>query len=606
MEGIMEKLIHILPNLITNEDSTWLQKAIKNPDYLSQFIMRHNKSYVSTLSVMRRGRFREHMLGETINDNSTVDELITAIEETNPVGRGFAELLEDLKTRVNCEGKSATSLVWAASILNTLEDRNVSADILTAAFYSIANTRLGGEKKSVSALIEELRDLVSTDKKLAEATETSLSYSFVKNAEVQESDSWYDFNTFEEIEPSEGVEIHSTNQLYAALKDLKNYSTVIDYVKKTYLSEDDPRKDGYCKNEDEKHYKALIIVSALASDRYQFDEEFDTNNTIGFNITADILELRDKIDHEHILDGISNKLNSLESAAGRIVAAILGREVEVLPDKRTVILPKGMVKVGSYEDYIKNNLNSFEKLIQPNMSYTLDLLNSIDRMQQKYQDKAYRGSEKVEETLAFIAGELDVDLIAKDSELAPKERLMQNLDMLYTAANDRYSELDRMMSIYKQVRSKQKTNLDIEDVEFNKSLLGKHGVIATAGHEGAIKEYYRILSADPILKVAKGKKQLRIKSPKMVLADIQQQVAESPDVYPQLARLFSHFKLSNQEKIQQIIESYYMNPDGTTNDEYKEIYIALRDKASEQGTKSKAVESADLLEEDKDKLNELI
>ncbi len=602
----MEKLIHILPNLITNEDSTWLQKAIKNPDYLSQFIMRHNKSYVSTLSVMRRGRFREHMLGETINDNSTVDELITAIEETNPVGRGFAELLEDLKTRVNCEGKSATSLVWAASILNTLEDRNVSADILTAAFYSIANTRLGGEKKSVSALIEELRDLVSTDKKLAEATETSLSYSFVKNAEVQESDSWYDFNTFEEIEPSEGVEIHSTNQLYAALKDLKNYSTVIDYVKKTYLSEDDPRKDGYCKNEDEKHYKALIIVSALASDRYQFDEEFDTNNTIGFNITADILELRDKIDHEHILDGISNKLNSLESAAGRIVAAILGREVEVLPDKRTVILPKGMVKVGSYEDYIKNNLNSFEKLIQPNMSYTLDLLNSIDRMQQKYQDKAYRGSEKVEETLAFIAGELDVDLIAKDSELAPKERLMQNLDMLYTAANDRYSELDRMMSIYKQVRSKQKTNLDIEDVEFNKSLLGKHGVIATAGHEGAIKEYYRILSADPILKVAKGKKQLRIKSPKMVLADIQQQVAESPDVYPQLARLFSHFKLSNQEKIQQIIESYYMNPDGTTNDEYKEIYIALRDKASEQGTKSKAVESADLLEEDKDKLNELI
>lgn len=602
----MEKLIHILPNLITNEDSTWLQKAIKNPDYLSQFIMRHNKSYVSTLSVMRRGRFREHMLGETINDNSTVDELITAIEETNPVGRGFAELLEDLKTRVNCEGKSATSLVWAASILNTLEDRNVSADILTAAFYSIANTRLGGEKKSVSALIEELRDLVSTDKKLAEATETSLSYSFVKNAEVQESDSWYDFNTFEEIEPSEGVEIHSTNQLYVALKDLKNYSTVIDYVKKTYLSEDDPRKDGYCKNEDEKHYKALIIVSALASDRYQFDEEFDTNNTIGFNITADILELRDKIDHEHILDGISNKLNSLESAAGRIVAAILGREVEVLPDKRTVILPKGMVKVGSYEDYIKNNLNSFEKLIQPNMSYTLDLLNSIDRMQQKYQDKAYRGSEKVEETLAFIAGELDVDLIAKDSELAPKERLMQNLDMLYTAANDRYSELDRMMSIYKQVRSKQKTNLDIEDVEFNKSLLGKHGVIATAGHEGAIKEYYRILSADPILKVAKGKKQLRIKSPKMVLADIQQQVAESPDVYPQLARLFSHFKLSNQEKIQQIIESYYMNPDGTTNDEYKEIYIALRDKASEQGTKSKAVESADLLEEDKDKLNELI
>ena len=586
--------------------STWLQKAIKNPDYLSQFIMRHNKSYVSTLSVMRRGRFREHMLGETINDNSTVDELITAIEETNPVGRGFAELLENLKTRVDCEGKSATSLVWAASILNTLEDRNVSADILTAAFYSIANTRLGGEKKSVSALIEELRDLVSTDKKLAEATETSLSYSFVKNAEVQESDSWYDFNTFEEIELSEGVEIHSTNQLYAALKDLKNYSTVIDYVKKTYLSEDDPRKDGYCKNEDEKHYKALIIVSALASDRYQFDEEFDTNNTIGFNITADILELRDKIDHEHILDGISNKLNSLESAAGRIVAAILGREVEVLPDKRTVILPKGMVKVGSYEDYIKNNLNSFEKLIQPNMSYTLDLLNSIDRMQQKYQDKAYRGSEKVEETLAFIAGELDVDLIAKDSELAPKERLMQNLDMLYTAANDRYSELDRMMSIYKQVRSKQKTNLDIEDVEFNKSLLGKHGVIATAGHEGAIKEYYRILSADPILKVAKGKKQLRIKSPKMVLADIQQQVAESPDVYPQLARLFSHFKLSNQEKIQQIIESYYMNPDGTTNDEYKEIYIALRDKASEQGTKSKAVESADLLEEDKDKLNELI
>lgn len=606
----MEKLIHILPNLITNEDSTWLQKAIKNPDYLSQFIMRHNKSYVSTLSIMRRGRFNEGMLGENINDNSTVDELLAGIEERIPVGGTFAQLLEDLKTRVNCEGKSATSLVWAASILNTLEERNVSQDIITAAFYSIAHTRLGGERKEVGALIAELRDLVSTDAKLAAATESALAFSFLKNDEVQESDSWYNFKNFQQLEPNEGVEIHSTNQLFSALKDLKNYSAVLDYIKNTYLKEVDPSKPGFCKNADAENYKALIIAAALASDKYQFDDEFDADNTIGFNITADILDLRDKIDHEHILDGISNKLNKLETEAGKIVAAILGREVEILPEQRTAILPKGMVKVGSIEDYIKNNLNSFEKLIQPNMSYTLDLLNSIDRMQQKYQDKAYRGSEKVEETLAFIAGELGVELISKESDgevkLTPKERLMQNLEMLYTAANDRYSELDRMMSIYKQVRSKQKTNLDIEDVEFDKSLLGKHGVIATAGHEGAIKEYYRILAADPILKVSKGKKQLRIKSPKMVLADIQQQVAENPDSYPQLARLFSHFKLSNQEKIQQIVESYYMNPDGSTNDEYKDIYVTLKDKTSEQDAKTKAVKNADLLEEDKDKLNELI
>ncbi len=603
----MEKIIHILPKLITNEDSQWLRKIVKDPDGLSRYIVKNFNTKLYLLSIMKRASYNADMLGGQINDNSSVDELIDATKNL-PETEEISILLEELKNRVDCNEKSATSIIWAASILNNLEELNVDQEAINKVFFAVAAT-LVNSQKNISDLREELTSLVSGDEKLARITKSSLVTSLVENPKVQKSDIYYDFNTFKEIQNDTEIEIKSKEDLFEALATLDNYDACVNYIKKEYLSEKDPSLDGYCENDNDRTYKALIITIALASEVYKHNAEFDKDNNIGFNMIANIYKLRDNIKNEHIFAEISNKINGLEFAAGRIATQILGRELEIgKKQDRIFNLPKEMFKTGNAEDYIKNNLNAFGKLIKTNLDYSLDLLNTIKNIKKKYQAKSnYRKSERTEETINFLAKELDVNLMSDSNILTPLGTLMENLNTLENACDEKHKQLSRFEDIYKKVKTKQKTNLKIQDVKFDKRLLGKNVALKTEYHENLIKEIYKLVELDANYAIKGDKnKTFYIASPKTILSKFKKNAEAKKETLPIINDLFKHFSLKPNEVIKQIAEEYYVNNDGSVNKDYENLYKTLLDKKTTKEDKIDVLNNAEVNEEDKDLLNKLL
>ncbi len=604
----MEKLIDILPKLITNEDSKWLRRAIKNPDALSRFIVEHFNTKLYLLSIMKRANYNADILGNKINDNSTIEELIDVANTNLPNNEGFAKLLEELKSRVDCNDKSITSILWASSILNNLESRHVDQEIINKAFLAVAAT-LTNSQKTIADLREELNALVESDQKLAKITDSTLAYSLLMNPTVQKSDIYFDFNTFTQIENNTEIEIKSKEELLSNLNSLENYNACIEFIMREYLSETDPTMDGFCINEDDRMYKALIIAVALASEVNKHNPEFDKDNNIGFNMTANIFKLREKIDNAHILSEISNKLNGLEFAAGKIASKILGRDLEISKEQKRIFnLPKEIFKTGNAEDYIKNNLNAFGKLIKPNLDYTLDLLNTIKALKNRYQSKNnYRKSQRTEDTISFLANELDVQLLSSTNILTPLGELLENLNALEIACDNKHKELSRFEEIYKKVKSKQKTNLDIENVAFDKKLLGKNVALKTQYHEQLIKEIFKLVEMDKKVAIKGDINQtLRIASPKIILSKFKKEAEANKDALPIINDLFNHFTLKSCDKIKEITEEYYANNDGSVNKEYESLYHVLNDKKADKQEKIDVVLNSQISEDDKEALNKLL
>ncbi len=600
----MEKLIHILPKLITNEDTQWLRKIVKDPDDLTRFIVEHFNTKLYRLSIMKRASFKYDSYGNEINDNTSIEDLINAVEKHHSENQSFAKLLEELNSRIDCNGKSASSILWASSILNNLEGHNINQNIISEAFFTVLST-MSESEKNINDLRNELLTLVENDKKLEQIANTSLVSSLIMNPNVQESNIFYDFNTFTKIENDTSIEIKSKQDLFDALYDLDNYNACIEYIKNVYLNEIDPTLDGFCENDNHRTYKALIIAAALASETYKHDDEFDKDNNIGHNLVADIYKLRRVINKEHIYSEITNKVNGLEYSAGRIASEILGRELEVAKKQDRIFnLPKSQFKTGNAEDYIKNNLNAFGKLIKPNLDYTLDLLNTIKTLKKKYQAKAkYRKSERTEETINFLAKELNVEFIPNET-ISPKEQLMQKLDILENVCDNRHRDLSRIEDIYKQVKTKQKTNLDIENVEFDKKLLGKNVALKTDLHEKAIKEFFKLVELDKSISIKGDKNEkLLLLSPKMILAKLKKIAASNKKELPTINDLYNHFRITPADMIKNITTGYYANNDGSVNKEYADLYKKLNDKTVDKYEKAKIIEEAELSEEDKEALN---
>lgn len=603
----MEKLIHILPKVITNEDTKWLRKIVKDPDELTRFIVEHFNTKVYLLSIISNSRYRADKLNDKINDNTSIDQLIELTKENYPENEDFVKLLDQLKNRVDCNGKSASSIIWATSLLNNLETKSADQDFINKIFFTVAST-LDKSDKTIADLREELKVLTANDEKLASITNTSLVSSLVMNPNVQKTDSYYDFNTFTKIENNNDIQINSKEELFEALYSLENYNACVNYIKENYLSETDPTLDGFCENDNQRSYKALVIAVALASEIYKHDAEFDKDSNIGHNMVADIYKLRKEINNEHILAEITNKINGLEFAAGRIATQILGRELEIAKQQTRIFnLPKETFKTGNAEDFIKNDLNAFGKLIKPNLDYTLDLLNTIKALKKKYQAKTnYRKSERTEETINFLAKELNIDFIV-NQELSPLDQLMQKLNILENTCDNRHKDLARMEDIYKKVKSKQKTNLDLENVEFDKKLLGKNVALKTEFHEKAIKEYFKLVELDSKWAIKGNKNEtLILLSPKMILSRLKRKAEYNEKTFPILNDMFKTFKITPAELIKEITTSYYAKGDGSVNKEYEDLYKTLNDKKADKETKRSAIENADLNNKDKDTLNLLL
>ncbi len=599
----MEKLINILPYLITNDNTNWLTEEVKNPDELSQEIMRFFNNSVYSLSILKRGGYNLSILGDGINDQSSIEELQEAIEKNVPVEvTPLTDLLEEVKVKLDCNGKSATSVIWAAAILNKFEEKNVDDDLLQHIFYAVAST-LKGSGKNIGMLHDELIELTANDTEIANFVETVVSLAFLQNELVQESDSWYDFHALEPLKMVPNIEINSKETLFEILKDANNYIAAVDYIKTQYLSETTPGKNGYCENDSQRTYKATIIAATLASVIYKDNEEFDKDNLIGLNLTANILHLQDVLQSSHVLTGVSNTLNALEDDAGKIASEILGREiVNDLQKNKAIIFNKSSLRTGSKDDYIKNNLRAFNDLIAPGIRKSRNIIKKIKDIRAQYADKSYRGSTNIEAKLNEFAKELDVELITKGS---PDERLKANLDILQGEALYRYRILYDISHYYGIIRNKQKANLNINELSIKDLLTRDDNATFTDLHETIIKEYYKAVASDPILKSDKNKVYV-LKSARVILSNIKEQIDSNPNEYPELSRMFNKFKLTPREQVKEIFENSYMKEDGTIDETLKDLDEFINDSKIPVEDKIAAIEASSLNEEDKNKITEYL
>ena len=242
MEGIMEKLINILPNLITNADSDFLKGAIKNPDFLTQDIMKHFNATLFRYALMNVtggvGALKE------VNDDTKIDELIEMTKTNLPEEVALSDLLTEIKTRFDCSDKSASTIIWLTNIINNLEERNIDQKILEDTFVAICS-KLKGSNKAIGDLFKELKETVKKEPEIVEDIDNYTSYAFLLNPQVQASDRWFNFLTLEELDMEPNMEINNDVDLIKSLKSQNNYIAALNYVKEKYLSDKDANSSGF-------------------------------------------------------------------------------------------------------------------------------------------------------------------------------------------------------------------------------------------------------------------------------------------------------------------------------------------------------------------------
>ena len=111
--------------------------------------------------------------------------------------------------------------------------------------------------------------------------------------------------------------------------------------------------------------------------------------------------------------------------------------------------------------------------------------------------------------------------------------------------NNRYDEITRAKKFFTQIRKKMGTNLDIEDVAFDKEFLGKKGNLVSPYIESLIKSFYKLLKADPKLKTDK---RYRAATGPFRVATLNNRVKADENAAPELSSIFSPVKLSPAKK----------------------------------------------------------
>ena len=608
----MEKLINILPNLITNENSDWINNVL-NPDKLTVEVMKHYDKPINVIA----STYIRYLKGKDIRnplqvlkgvtDKSSVKELIPAVKESEflPHGKELAALIEELDKKYNLEGKSATAVLWIANVVNGLEKRGIDQDTLIRAFAYVCST--SDREKRVSDLHKEIREVLNNDEEIAKDVDDYLRLAFVTNPIVQDPSNWYEFSTLDAQPMIPTMEIKRDRDLFVALKDINNYNAALDYIKQQYLSEkQDVTSDSYCIDENERDYKAFIILATLASELYKDDPEFDKDNNIGLNIATEILVFQREYNKKHILSPLTNGLNHYEDAAGRICEKILGRKL--VQTKTTVntsyTQKQNTFKYGDMQKYIMAKLDTFKLFVEPSIKYYEGMLKDLQSIAAKYDDKNFRGRKTVMETLALISREVGVALVSGNGK---DVNLRENVELLTKAVTERLGLLLGLQRVFDKVKKVNKANLDIKD--FTKGLGSEIALVALRPETiDIIRQFYLVVADDPLLK-GDPAQVLRIKSSKQLAADIKAQTKKNPDKTPEIVKLTRPFTLAPREAQVKLATDKYAPVDKKdVNKDYEDLYKAMKAPNSKVSVEEKreAVEKADLTQEEKDELLDLL
>ena len=511
----------------------------------------------------------------SLKNPTSVGDFIKLVRKQNVL---VADYLERVVKSFNVD-RSETNiveLVWAANIANALGDKdermeNNLSDLLfslrmSPAYKNVSPIELRGNICHMfEAEINESRadDLLDVD---AQQAQTYLGVAFTENPQTKDFNKWFDYQTFKPIELGSLPTISSLTELKTALASgkVESYAAAYDYIKDNFLNATDPKHPGYCENDLVKDYKATVIIASMVNK--MGINVLDEGNTVGFNLLTKIKNIPLALEQENPLLAVSSEINQMEKEA-KIVAfhevietdkeeptldekqkVDLTEELKDLQEDMTGIAPEkndveldqeigeNAEKILNSQEYIKKQLATYHKITDKKL---LDLTKTLETLVKFRERKS--SFPKAEEKLAEIAEEFSVELITPAEEKVTKTRFYANVDAVIDAVNERFDELTRSKVIFTKLRKKMGTNLDVEDLDFNKELLGTLKNVVTPYTEKIIKDFYRLIKADPKLKTTA---KYRHKTPTMMMATMSDRIKADPDTTPEIASLFSSLKLT--------------------------------------------------------------
>lgn len=595
-----------IPAMLDSTNGTVMSPFRTKIDKATKGFMQLNCSTIDRMAVGFDYSSMFDDFANSLKNPTSVGDFIRLVRKENVL---VADYLERVVKSFNID-RSETNiveLVWAANIANTLGDKdermeNYLSDLLfslrmSPAYKNVSPMELRGNICHMfEAEINEDRaeDLLEVD---AEQAQTYLGVAFTENPQTRDYKTWFDYQTFEPIKLGALPTISSLADLKEALASgkVESYAAAYDYIKDNFLNSTDPKHPGYCENELVKDYKATVIIATMVNKMGL--EVLDEGNTVGFNLLTKIKNIPLALEQEHPLLAVSSEINQMEKEAKMVAfrevietdkeeptldqqqKVDLTEELKELQGDMTGIVPEendinldeeigqDAEKVLDSQDYIKKQLSTYHKITDKKL---LDLTKTLETLVK------FRGRKssfpKAEEKLTEIAEEFGVELITPAQEKVAKTRFYANVDAVIDAVNERFDELTRSKVIFTKLRKKMGTNLDVEDLDFNKELLGTLKNVVTPYTEKIIKDFYRLIKADPKLKTTA---KYRHKTPTMMMATMSDRIKADPTASPEIASLFGALKLTPSQAskyaedkiLDEEFDAKYNDDDGDIEDE---------------------------------------
>ncbi|MBQ8909134.1 MAG: hypothetical protein IJY90_02470 [Clostridia bacterium] len=502
----------------------------------------------TTKAIMQKGFVSLGNMGLAYSHDNSFDEFAATIDKPMKIATFIDELsIEDFDVAVYLEtvahslnvNLSSTDLarfIWAANIINSIKnDDELLGEKLNGLFLSLQHAP-AYKKTQPATLRESIVDFtknINADKLGVNAQQIKnyLAISHMTARAEQELAKWIDFSTFTELSVGE-TKISSIQDAFAALQSGKiaDFAGVSTFVKQAYLSTDDASKPGYCENALVQEYKANIILAALAEKLNLTD--IDQDDTIGLNVLSRIKNIPALLAETRPLAEISGQIQKYQQDALAVAAEMTQPSTAQVSSASA---PTTQIAQTSAARYTKQQLDMFNRIADKKLA---DLTKLMGFLTKKLNQKSK--FDETEQEIIGLFAEFKVPMITEDELPITRYRVHDNVSHLLKAVQARYNEIIRCKELLARIRKKKKTDLNLEDVEFNKKFLGNTVFISGAYQEKVIRDYYRFIDEDPILK---SNKTCRLATPTNAMARLQER-AFTTGVSQELSDIFSAIRLT--------------------------------------------------------------
>lgn len=628
MKNVFEKLKKIL-NARSIEE---ISENIENPDSFTINIMKYHSDATINLDneYMEFGNafnemtynndYVEAFKGLTCNSNAT--ELINKLNDSNidyytEVATFIQNNLQIVKG-INLKNKSVASIIWASTIykhisdaINHLgiDDMNDSFEIcalhLTQAISEHVISKIPKDF-TIEKVKEEVYEIFK-DTEFMQEVKDYFATAYIKNDEWENEehlDSWYDFEKFESIIISnQATAVDSNDSLIEALKKptCESYQQAIEYVRNTYFAESENNFGADA--EILSQYKALITVATLATD--VVSENSDQFNNIAYNLISKIISTKEMLENSIGRSSIVIKasqayeeiLTSITKDAKIVAHNISGNEAEVeeslvSENNGEILAEESLTKTKAVGKVAPKFKGAKKTLIQQYLQYFTKKGQIVSQKAQQYNTianmldaiiakKSY--SSKDEDFITLVSNELSLSIeLASPSTIPNKlERVKHNAQLLLPEIEREYDQLSAIGSVYDQVRKTFGDNLDIQEVPFDKDVLGK--TRTRPQYEKIIKTYYQLVEG--LVKNLPDVCRM-LPTEAMRKAEMYEEIRSNPEKY----RYFEKTIKEPSKKTLAELTSYklYINEDGNENEQFKELYEKISDSKASISEKQEA------------------